>query len=114
MPVWEPKPLNEEPQIDLWRWRVVSISGTIEETEGHRITHHLVGSRRDHTTRISSPILARESNTFTTRSGRTYITHGAPGLDSEGRWLLGQYQHYLDKACDDGEIDYVGEDWTPE
>lgn len=113
MPVWKPKPISVEPTIELWRWRIIRVAGSIEG-EGYRVTHHLVGARRDHTIRISSPIIARDANTFTTRSGRTYITHGEPGLDKEGRWLLGQYRHQLDEACDDGEIDFVGDDWTPE
>lgn len=113
MPVWKPKPIEMEPHVDLYRWRIVRVAGSIEN-EGYRITHHLVGARRDHTVRISSPILAREGDTFTTRSGRTYQTHGEPGLDHEGRWLLGQYRHQLDAACDDGEIDFESDDWMPE
>jgi hypothetical protein len=77
MPIWNVAPIDEQPEIELRRWRVY-------ETE--RGERHFVGQSVDTATgRVSSAITEFDSasRTGVTRSGRRYVLLGRPGYDAD-------------------------------
>lgn len=85
MSAWKPPSVAEEPSLVLTQWSVREVT----EPDG-TVGRHLVGFHIAHSSgRVSSPILdwSAETATFTTRSGRRYKIHGAPGWGTDGEYV---------------------------
>lgn len=85
MPIWQTKPVTEQPSITLERWRIM-------ETE--RNERHFVGyNPADREGRVSSAIQSFDPVTRrgVTRSGRVYALAGPPGFDSDAGYVLGYW-----------------------
>jgi hypothetical protein len=83
MPIWQTKPVTEQPSITLEHWRII-------ETE--RNERHFVGySPADREGRVSSAIQSFDPVTRrgVTRTGRVYALAGSPGIDSDAQYVLG-------------------------
>lgn len=85
MPIWQTKPVTEQPSITLERWRII-------ETE--RNERHFVGfNPDDREGRVSSAIQSFDPVTRrgVTRTGRVYALAGTPGYDSDAAYVLGYW-----------------------
>ncbi len=85
MPVWNTRPVAEQPSLTLRNW------GVIQMPEGGR---HFVGwcleSREG---RVSSPILEFDPSTLkgVTSTGRVYQLQGPPGLDGDAEYVRNRW-----------------------
>lgn len=87
MSIWKTKSVTEEPSIQLYKWRVFSVTDGIDETI------HFVGWTGNEG-RVSSNIVSydKETNTGISRTGRVYKLVNNNGYDSDAiytfdRWL---------------------------
>ena len=84
MPLWTAKPVSEQPEIILSKWRI------FETPEG---TRHFVGKNLtgNGTGRVSSAITVFDKTSMTgvTRSGRVYQLLGDPGYNDAAAYVWG-------------------------
>jgi hypothetical protein len=87
MTVWKPKPVEQEPVIELYRWQAFEVSGE------WGTSRHLVGWCGNG--RVSSAIarVNLKTRTVTTRSGRKYKVQGDPGLNMDALYVWHEWLH---------------------
>jgi hypothetical protein len=105
--VWAVAPVEEEPELQLARWRVYAV-GHGRHFVGYNVTHR--------EGRVSTAITSFDPETRrgVTASGRVYELIGAPGYDSHGDYVFGIWLRRQGLTREDAVVVPVDEFLTPE
>jgi len=89
MGYWKPGTIEEEPNVELQRWKVYEVSSELwPEPTRHFVGYNMIF----HEGRVSSSIQEFDKTTMigVTRSGRKYIIkEGTHGYDPDGNYVWG-------------------------
>jgi hypothetical protein len=82
MPLWKPRPVEEQPNLTLIRWRIMLL---------HDGEHHFVGRVVENPgeAKVTSELKAFDIATLrgTTATGRVYQLLGPPGHDGDAKYV---------------------------
>lgn len=110
MSIWKPDPVEEEPVVTLFNWRVFGAPSPDKK----EIHHHFNGyNLEEGSGRVSSNIIAfdLETKTGTTRSGRKYQLVGSPNYNSDAYYVFKQWLRI--NQVDETEVTDVTSEYLP-